>query len=210
MTVTSSPRLAITRWSADADPLQRTQMDTSHANLDDLTAIDMQGTLAARPAASIRGRYYFATDANSGAGGYYRDTGSAWKEITLADVLGNVANVRQKEITFAKPGTLSVGAGKSRWYSPDFSITLLRIRLAVDTAPTGASLIVDVHKMGTTIFTTQSNRPTITAGGTTAYSGTINVNTMTDGEFLQVEIDQVGSTVPGADMTLQVWWRPTA
>ena len=40
-------------------------------------AIDVQGTIAARPAAGKRGRYYFATD----QGVVYRDDGTAWAAI---------------------------------------------------------------------------------------------------------------------------------
>lgn len=77
MAVTLSPRLGITRWSAGADPLSRAQLDADHAALDLLTALDAQGTLAARPAAGIRGRYYYATD----TGILSRDTGAAWVSV---------------------------------------------------------------------------------------------------------------------------------
>ena len=39
-------------------------------------ALDASGTLAARPAAGVAGRYYYATD----IGQIFRDTGSAWLE----------------------------------------------------------------------------------------------------------------------------------
>lgn len=80
MAVTASPRLGLTRWSAGTDPFARTQLDGDHAKLDDLAAIDGQGTIAARPAFGIRGRYYYATD----EGKLYRDTGAAWVEVALA------------------------------------------------------------------------------------------------------------------------------
>lgn len=51
-------------------------------NFDLNAARDAQGTLAARPAAGIRGRYYFATD----NGFLYRDTGTAW--VNLTDLVG--------------------------------------------------------------------------------------------------------------------------
>src|SRR5207245_1756121 len=37
------------------------------------------GTFAARPAASVSGRYYLATDVNLGT--FYVDTGSAWTQV---------------------------------------------------------------------------------------------------------------------------------
>lgn len=74
MAVTLSPRLGLNRWSAGSDPFNRVQLDADHQKLDDLVAIDLQGTMASRPAFGIRGRYYFATD----NGVLYRDTGTAW------------------------------------------------------------------------------------------------------------------------------------
>jgi hypothetical protein len=42
--------------------------------LDPSVAVDSQGTFAARPAAGVAGRYYYATDQNT----LWRDTGSTW------------------------------------------------------------------------------------------------------------------------------------
>jgi len=55
----------------------------------DNAAIDLaEGTFAARPAASIRGRYYYATD----VGVLYRDRGSSWMPVTLED--GQIVNAK--------------------------------------------------------------------------------------------------------------------
>jgi hypothetical protein len=62
---------------------------------------------------------------------------------------------------------------------------------------------VDVKKGGTTIFTTQANRPTITAGGNTA-TGVPDVTAWNAGEYLTVDISQVGSTTAGANLTVTV------
>lgn len=77
MPVTVGPRTGVTQWSDGDDPFTRAQMAASHAAVEDLMALDGQGTLAARPAAGIRGRYYFATD----NGIIYRDTGAAWTSL---------------------------------------------------------------------------------------------------------------------------------
>jgi hypothetical protein len=65
-------------------------------------------------------------------------------------------------------------------------------------------LIVDVNKAGTTIFTTQANRPTIAIGATDDDSGTPEVTALTEGDVVSIDIDQVGSTVAGADLTVEV------
>jgi hypothetical protein len=64
---------------------------------------------------------------------------------------------------------------------------------------------VDINKNGVTIFTTQGNRPTIAIAGTTSGKVTnMDVTTIADGDSLTVDVDQVGSTVAGADLTVQI------
>jgi hypothetical protein len=74
----------------------------------------------------------------------------------------------------------------------------------VGVAPTGAAAIVDVNKNGTTIFTTQANRPTFAIGSTSATVGQFLRTTVTDGDYLSVDIDQIGSTAAGTDLTVVV------
>jgi len=82
--------------------------------------------------------------------------------------------------------------------------TIAKVFVSVNTPPTGSALIVDVHKNGTTIFTNQANRPQIADGQYTGQSTTIDVIDWAPGDYLTVEVDQVGSTTPGADLTVQV------
>lgn len=113
-------------------------------------------------------------------------------------------NTSAVAVTFGKEGVLAVGAGTARWYAKS-AWTITQVRASVGTAPTGASLIVDVNKSGTTIFTTQSNRPTIAASGFTDLADAIDVTAIADGDYLTVDIDQIGSSVAGSDLTVQVW-----
>lgn len=67
-------------------------------------------------------------------------------------------------------------------------------------------MIVDVNKNGTTIFTTQGNRPTVAISGfTSGKVSNMDVTSLADGDYLTIDLDQIGSTVPGADLTVQVW-----
>jgi hypothetical protein len=101
---------------------------------------------------------------------------------------------------------LAVGTGAQRFYAP-YACTIVQVRASVVTAPTGASLIVDVNKNGVTIFGTQSARPTIAASSLTAVSGTPTVTTLAAGDYLTVDIDQIGSTVAGGYLTVTVTVR---
>lgn len=102
-------------------------------------------------------------------------------------------------------GTLSVATGTGRLYNATGqSITISKVFLSVGTAPVGASIIVDIHKNGTTIFTTQANRPAISASAYTGYSTSIDVTTWADGEYLTMDVDQIGSSTPGSDLTAHI------
>lgn len=105
--------------------------------------------------------------------------------------------------TFAYAGTLAAGANAARYYVEE-AVTITAVRASVGTAPTGATLIVDVNKNGTTIYTTQGNRPTIAISGNTATANSPDVTTLAAGDYLTVDIDQVGSTVAGGDLTVQI------
>ncbi len=108
---------------------------------------------------------------------------------------------------FTVPGTLSSGVGRSKFFIPG-PINIGNVRASVGTAPTGADLIIDVNKNGTTIFTTQISRPKIFAGQTTVSNSTPQITQLTTGDFLTVDIDQVGSLNPGADLTVQIEFTP--
>lgn len=109
----------------------------------------------------------------------------------------------ETEFTFSVPVVLTVGAGAMRWYV-DQSYTINTVLASVGTAPTGASLIFDVNKNGTTIFTTQADRPTIVAGEFVDLASTPAVTSLVSGDYLTVDIDQIGSTVAGANAVVRI------
>jgi hypothetical protein len=108
--------------------------------------------------------------------------------------------------TFTIMGTLVVGTGAARFYFPR-PITIVDIEVSVGTAPTGASVIFDVNKNGTTIFTTQGNRPTIAVSTNTDLSSTPDITTYAAGDYMTVDVDQIGSTIAGANATITIWYR---
>lgn len=57
---------------------------------------------------------------------------------------------------------------------------------------------------GTTIFSTRSNRPTIAAGTLTDLADALNTTSLVQGDYVTVDIDQVGSTTPGSDLTVEI------
>lgn len=110
---------------------------------------------------------------------------------------------------FSVSGTLVTSTGALRWYNrTGRTLTFDSVSAQVGTAPTGASVIVDIHKAGTTIYTTQANRPTI-AVSTNVHDNTTapDVATIADNDYLTMDVDQIGSTVAGSNLVVQVWLR---
>ena len=106
---------------------------------------------------------------------------------------------------FTIPGTLVVGTGQARMYLHR-AVSGLFVIAGVGTAPTGASAIFDVNKNGTTIFTTQGNRPTIAAAGFSDLTSVPDVLTAAAGDYITVDVDQIGSTVAGANAIISVFY----
>jgi hypothetical protein len=125
-------------------------------------------------------------------------------DLTVAQVL-TMLNISRDTQTWSRDGAATVTTGTIRWYNrTGKTLTLHSAWVAAGTAPTGADLITDVNKNGTTIFSTQANRPTIAAGTNGGVADTPDVTTLADGDYLTVDIDQIGSTIAGSDITVGV------
>lgn len=77
-----------------------------------------------------------------------------------------------------------------------------------DVAPTN-TLAVDINKNGTTIFTTQTKRPMITAGNNSDESDTPDVLTFAKGDRITWDIDSVGTATAGGNdlmLTIPIIW----
>jgi hypothetical protein len=110
--------------------------------------------------------------------------------------------------TFSYTGTLAVTTGAHRFYNDTgATLTIQGVRISVGTAPTGAAILCDFNIDGTTIFSTQANRPSIAISASPPTSGKVtnmNTTTIANGSYFSVDIDQVGSTIPGANLTAQI------
>jgi len=105
-------------------------------------------------------------------------------------------------LIFSHPGDAEVTTGTAK-YLEAVGIELSTVASTVGSAPSDASLIIDVMLNGVSIFPT-SQKPTIAPGATTSSQATPDTTTIPPGAVLTVNIDQVGSTEPGADLTVMI------
>lgn len=142
---------------------------------------------------------------------HHNDLADAIKKIeTELGLLpkGSFASVRARLdaariLPFSRSGALAVVVGQGRFYFP-FAATILGVQASVGTQPTGSGVIVDVDKNGTTIFTTQANRPTISAATNVSAIKVPDITTYAIGDYMSVDVDQIGSTVSGSDLTVVI------
>ncbi len=113
-----------------------------------------------------------------------------------------------RQAVFTVLETIDTNVGKIKLYNiTGQTITLEKVFISVGTAPQGNSIIVDINKNDSTIFTSQGNRPVIASGLTTGYTTNLNITAWEDGSYLTMDIDQIGSTVAGSDLTCIVVGR---
>ena len=86
------------------------------------------------------------------------------------------------------------------------TLTIIGVRVEANiAAPQGGPLTVDVNINGTTIFTTQANRPTIPSGSSDSGLVTnMNVTTIAPGQYFTIDIDSIGVNVPGSGILVSV------
>ena len=96
--------------------------------------------------------------------------------------------------TYSYTGTLAVATGDRRLYMTR-SGTFGQFDMYVKTAPTGAALNIAVKKNGSSVGT-----GTIADGASSGTSQSLSTASFASGDYITVDITQVGSTVAGEDL----------
>lgn len=144
---------------------------------------------------------FLNTIGTSGHSGYSGASGVGFSGYS--GISGYSGTKGTTELSFSIPTTLATNTGTMRWYF-DGSATISNVLASVGVAPTGASVIFDVNKNDTTIFTNQANRPTITASNFYDFTSTPDVTSLTSGDYLTIDVDQIGSTIAGSNAIIRI------
>lgn len=102
------------------------------------------------------------------------------------------------------PGTVGNDKGVFA-FAPGVAGTIEEVYLMAKTAP-GAdkTLTVDVNKGGTTIFTTQANRPSLIGTNTEATSGNPDVATFVKNDLFTIDVDVSTAETAVADVIVLI------
>jgi hypothetical protein len=112
-------------------------------------------------------------------------------------------------VPFSRSGVLAVDVGTIP-FGLDTNYEFVSVEVNVGTASAGAAVLVDINKNGTTIYSTQGNRPSVSAGATRATNSgrnTPNTTTFGAGDVITVDVDQTGTTTPGSNLGVVIRLR---
>lgn len=115
------------------------------------------------------------------------------------------ANMRQQLMFSDIRLSVTVGPGDMA-YPNEMGRPLSIVAVGVDAKliPTGADLVLDVNTNGTTIFTDQSHRPRIPAGGSSGGATVIDRPVFAPNDVLTVDVDEIGTVTAGGHLTVTV------
>jgi len=108
---------------------------------------------------------------------------------------------------FTVVGVLSTGTSVTPALIVPSALTIVKAYAYVKTVNTGADLILDINKNDTSIWSaTPANRLTMTDGDADKYTTQtiFDTTTLAEGDILSLDIDSIGSTIAGADLTVQL------
>lgn len=111
---------------------------------------------------------------------------------------------RIEVLAFTKQGTLALVTNGSEFPIMGGLFVLDSVAGRVVTPPTGSSVILDILKNGVSVFASPGDRPTIASGQNNAVTTIPEGFMFADGDYLEINIVQVGSTVPGETLTAAV------
>jgi hypothetical protein len=131
-------------------------------------------------------------------GDYKHLTASEYSDLKKESMVVAVSD----EITDLTTGTAKLT------FRMSYAFTLDDVRASVNTAPTGANLVVDINEGGTSILSTKLS---IDAGEKTSTTATteavISDSSLADDSEITIDIDQVGSTVAGKGLKVALIGR---
>ena len=181
-------------WTA-GDIITEAKMDNMVANQRAVDAME-QGILLVERAAP-------ATPASNHLHLYSKDKAGVSTLYMINDGAEDIqVSERHSAFLFPYPGVLIVDTSVTPIILITRPMQIVKAYAVVKTGPIDADIIVDINKNGSTIWTTQADRLKVLNGATEGTQTAFNVTTLDEGDKLTMDIDQVGSTVAGEDLTV--------
>jgi hypothetical protein len=184
-------------WTA-GDIITEAKMDNMVANDRAVDAMAQGIQLAERASPSTpsaNNLHLFAKDKDGVACLFYIDDAGQEYQLGATNPI----------FTFPVAGNLTTGTRLTSALIVPKDLEIIKAYAYVGTAPTNASIIIDINKNNSSIWaSTQGNRLAIGSGAQSASQTSFDVTTLAEGDILTLDIDQVGATIAGADLTVEL------
>jgi hypothetical protein len=119
------------------------------------------------------------------------------------------AEYTRKTVSVYFPGVAATGSNMAVWRAGE-AMEISGWLIGAITAPSGATCYLDLHKNGTSLWSTQSNRPNLPPGNTGATGPAPNTTNVAVGDVLAIDIDTIGSSVAGTGLNLTLTYTAAA
>ena len=132
------------------------------------------------------------------------------KECNATDVTIPAAAINA-DWTHNIDGYLATGTGLAGFVATKNTV-ITGVYLYGFTLGTSSSTIIDIHKNGTTVFTTQVNRPSLAFNDAdhVSLSSAPDVASLVAGDYLTIDIDQVANNSMGLTIVIAMYSADTA
>lgn len=172
-----------------------TNVQAWDADLDDLADGTLTGSKVASATTSSVGVVELATDGETG--GSVAVVGS---DSRLAEAVTETYAISCSDLE------TEVTTGTSKGYfRPRHALTITSVRVYVLTAPTGSALQVDINEAGTSILSTVlSIDATEFDSSTAATPAVVSDSSIAAGALVSVDFDQVGATLGGTGVIVEI------
>jgi len=127
--------------------------------------------------------------------------------IDGSGVLSNSLDLFNRQLSWYEDGTISTGTSKGPLRRLDVAVSLMSAYAYLKTAPTGAAILVDILKASSPngSYTSILSSPiSISASAFVGSTTSFAVATLSAGDYLRMDITQIGSTVAGASLTVDL------
>jgi hypothetical protein len=113
-----------------------------------------------------------------------------------------LSGIASNDAVFFIDGALASGIAMSYSYVVPRNMTISGIFAYVETPGDSGDTIIDVNKNGTTLFTTQANRPSVAYNDTSSIKAVPDITELLEGDIITIDIDTVAEAAE--DLTIVI------
>ena len=135
---------------------------------------------------------------------YQKTVGTTGDSIFFRNSLTQEVNISRKMYFWYLDGDAETGTNVSAQLFIYSEGNIRVARAYASTAPTGAALQIDIQYLGTSIWTSTANQVILAAGSTSTSVATFAQTSVTAGGLFKLDIDTIGATAAGGNVTVMV------